>query len=223
VRGCGVGSIRLLELGKELIDMIGIRREDKSQWEGRAPLVPNDIRWLHEEHGIDFHVQTSPTRAIKDKEYRSCGGAIVDDLSDCPIIMGVKEIPPEKLKRGKVYVYFAHVIKGQPHNMPALRRLMDLSCTLIDYERIVDDQNRRLVFFGRYAGLAGMIDSLWAFGQRLLHEGIQSPFAQVRPAHLYDDLENVKREFAMRVRRLWARVTGRPDDIRPASGRGSGA
>ncbi|NLG44745.1 MAG: hypothetical protein GX547_16000, partial [Phycisphaerae bacterium] len=73
--------------------MIGIRREDKSEWEGRVPLVPNDIRWLHEEHGIDFRVQTSPIRAIKDDEYRSCGAAVVDDLSDCRVIMGVKEIP----------------------------------------------------------------------------------------------------------------------------------
>ncbi len=193
--------------------MIGIRREDKSEWEGRAPLVPNDIRWLHEEHGIEFRVQTSPIRAIKDKEYRSCGAAIVDDLADCPIIMGVKEIPVEKLAPGKTYVYFAHVIKGQPHNMPALRRLMELGCTLIDYERIVDDQNRRLVFFGRYAGLAGMIDTLWAFGQRLLHEGIESPFAQVRPAHLYDDLENVKREFATLAAAI--RTGGLPAAIRP--------
>jgi len=193
--------------------IIGIRREDKSEWEGRVPLVPNDIRWLHEEHGIDFRVQTSPIRAIKDDEYRSCGAAVVDDLSDCPVIMGVKEIPVERLAPGKTYVYFSHVIKGQPHNMPALRRLMELGCTLIDYERIVDDQNRRLVFFGRYAGLAGMIDTLWAFGQRLRHEGIDSPFAQVRPAHRYTDLESVKREFAGIADAIRAR--GLPEAINP--------
>ena len=175
---------------------IGIRHEDKSEWEGRVPLVPDDMRRLISEQGLKFSVQSSKTRAIKEDQYRAAGAEIVDDLDACPIIMGVKEIPPEKLAANRTYVYFSHVIKGQPYNMPALRRLLELGCTLIDYERIVDSQNRRLVFFGRYAGLAGMIDTLWAFGQRLQHEGIDSPFAKIRPAHKYDDLEHVKREFA---------------------------
>ncbi len=193
--------------------MIGIRREDKSDWEGRVPLVPSDIARLHADHGIPFYVQASPIRALKDEEFRESGATVVDDLATCPIIMGVKEIPPAKLLPGKTYVYFAHVIKGQRHNMPALRRLMELGCTLIDYERIVDAQNKRLVFFGRYAGLAGMIDTLWALGQRLRHEKIESPFVDVRPAHKYRDLEEVKREFARLAQRI--REQGLPREVQP--------
>ena len=193
--------------------MIGLRREDKSDWEGRVPLVPEDVRRLHGGQGVEFVVQTSPTRVFKEEAYRQAGARVADELTDCPIIMGVKEIPPERLEAGKTYIYFSHTIKGQDANMPALRRLMELGCNLIDYERIVDEQDRRLVFFGRYAGLAGMIDTLWAFGQRLGHEGIDSPFARVQPAHRYDDLEHVKRELAalgdaIRAGRL-------PEPIRP--------
>lgn len=176
--------------------MIGIRHEDKSRWEGRVPLVPADLRKLVGEHGLEFTVQQSPTRAIPGADYVAAGARLAPELSDCPIIIGVKEIPPEKFEPNKTYVFFSHTIKGQPGNMPALRRLIELGCTLIDYERIVDDQNRRLVFFGRFAGLAGMIDTLWAYGQRLEHEGVDSPFAQLKPAHRYDDLAHYRREIA---------------------------
>jgi alpha-aminoadipic semialdehyde synthase len=195
------------------VAVIGIRREDKSEWEGRVPLVPDDLARLVREQGLRFHVQSAANRAFTDDAFRAAGAAVAEDLRDCPLILGVKEIPPEKLEPDKTYVYFAHVIKGQPANMPALRRLVELNCTLIDYERIVDDQNRRLVFFGRFAGLAGMIDTLWAFGQRLQHEGIESPFSRVRPAHRYDDLDHVRREFADLAQAI--RRDGLPTAIRP--------
>lgn len=173
---------------------IGIRREDKSPWERRTPLVPGDLQGLIREHGLQFTAQTAPRRAFPDDAFRKAGAAVADELGDCPIIMGVKEIPPAVFEPNKTYVFFSHTIKGQPANMPMLRRLMELKCSLIDYEKIVDDQGRRLVFFGRFAGLAGMIDSLWALGQRLLHEGVDSPFSRIRPAHEYRDLEHARTE-----------------------------
>ena len=176
--------------------MIGIRLEDKSQWEGRVPLVPADLRKLIDRHDIQFTVQRSTNRAIPDADFTAAGARVATELTDCQVIMGVKEIPPEKFEPQKTYVFFSHTIKGQPANMPALSRLIELKCTLIDYEKIVDDSNRRLVFFGRFAGLAGMIDSLWALGKRLEHEGIDSPFAQLKPAHRYDDLAHYRRELA---------------------------
>ena len=175
-----------------MANLIGIRREDKSKWEARVPLVPDDLRKLIRERGLRFCVQTSAIRAFTEDQYRAAGAELNDDLSHCPIIMGVKEIPPDKLEAGKTYVYFSHTIKGQTTNMPALKRLMQLGCQLIDYERIVDDQGRRAVFFGRFAGLAGMIDSLWALGRRLQHEGIETPFAGLMPAHSYKTLERAE-------------------------------
>lgn len=193
--------------------MIGIRREDKSQWEARVPLVPADVRALIQEHGLAVQVQSSPVRRFPEAEYRAAGAAIVDDLRACPIILGVKEIPPRYFEPGKTYVFFSHTIKGQPANMPMLKRLIELGCTLIDYERIVDERGRRLVFFGRFAGLAGMIDSLWAFGQRLAHEGIANPFTQVRRAYDYRDLAHARDELAALGAQI--RRDGLPAQIQP--------
>ncbi|MBU0640902.1 MAG: hypothetical protein KKB50_18715 [Planctomycetes bacterium] len=176
--------------------MLGIRHEDKSTWEARVPLTPPDVQRLISTHGVEFCVQSSPARVFPDEQYAAAGAVVAADLAGCPIILGVKEIPPERLEPEKTYIYFAHVIKGQAANMPALRRLLDLKCQLIDYERIVDEQGRRLVFFGRFAGLAGMIDTLWAFGQRLQTEGIDSPFSRIQPAHRYTDLAHAQREIA---------------------------
>jgi alpha-aminoadipic semialdehyde synthase len=192
---------------------IGIRQEDRSRWETRVPLVPDEVRRLIAEHGVELCVQSSPTRAFSDESYRQAGARVVEDLADCPLIMGVKEIPPDRFEPNKTYVYFSHTIKGQPDNMPALRRLMELGCQLIDYEKIADDEGRRQVFFGRFAGLAGMVDTLWALGQRLKHEGINSPFERVQPAHRYDDLDHVRRDMTSLGEAI--RRDGLPQPIRP--------
>jgi alpha-aminoadipic semialdehyde synthase len=89
---------------------------------------------------------------------------------------------------GKTYVFFSHVVKGQAANMPMLAALCERGCSLIDYERVVDDEGRRLLFFGRFAGLAGMIDTLWALGKRLAFERRETPFAALKAAWQYADL-----------------------------------
>jgi alpha-aminoadipic semialdehyde synthase len=104
------------------------------------------------------------------------------------VVLAIKDIPSELLLPGKTYLFFSHTIKGQAHNMPLLRRLMELGCQLIDYERVVTKQNRRLIFFGEHAGLAGMIDTLRALGLRLDWEGFKTPLAGIQPTYLYPDL-----------------------------------
>lgn len=192
---------------------LGIRREDKSHWEARTPLVPAAVERLVKDHGIEVFVQSSPHRAFKEAEYQAAGAKVVESLSDCPIILGIKEIPPDKIERDKTYVYFSHTIKGQPGNMPALRTLLKQHCQLIDYERIVDENNRRLVFFGNYAGMAGMIDSLWALGRRLEAEGIANPFTKVQQAYHYRDVEHAKQELARVGEEI--RRHGLPSAVRP--------
>ena len=171
---------------------IGIRKEDKNRWERRVPLIPEHVRELVEKHGLRICLQPSEIRAFPNEEYVQAGAEIREDLSPCPVILGIKEMPPEFFEPGKTYVFFSHTIKGQPHNMPMLKRLLELGCTLIDYERIVDEQGRRLIFFGRHAGLAGMIDTLWALGKRLEWEGIASPFSEVQQTLHYKSLEEAK-------------------------------
>ncbi|PIV69931.1 MAG: hypothetical protein COS08_02885, partial [Euryarchaeota archaeon CG01_land_8_20_14_3_00_38_12] len=148
------------------MNRVGIRREDKNIWERRTPIIPQHIKELKEKD-IEFFVQPSKIRAFRDGEYVEAGANIQDSLNQCNVIFAVKEIPLDFFKKNKTYVFFSHTTKGQKHNMPMLKKMMELKCQLIDYEKIVDEKNRRLIFFGRYAGLAGMIDTLWALGQRL--------------------------------------------------------
>jgi alpha-aminoadipic semialdehyde synthase len=154
------------------------------------------VESLRQSDELSFAVQSSARRAFEDRDYEAVGADIVDDLTGCSIVMGVKEIPPALLQPHRTYCYFSHTIKGQPANMPALARHLELGCTLIDYERIVDEYDRRLVCFGRFAGLAGMVDSLWALGQRLSAEGLASPFERVQPCHRYEDLRHARRDFS---------------------------
>ena len=170
----------------------GIRREDKNKWERRVPLIPSHVRELVEKQGLSFYLQPAPNRIFPDEDYQREGAIISEDLSPCPVVFAVKEIPVEFLQKDRVYVFFSHTIKGQPDNMPMLRNLMDLGCTLIDYEKICDSQGRRLVFFGPQAGQAGMIDTLWALGRRLLHEGYESPFTTVKQGYKYSSLVEAK-------------------------------
>ncbi len=165
---------------------LGIRKEDKSKWERRAPLAPDQVEELRKA-GIEVLVESSPVRIHPDAAYVRGGADLVGGLEKADVILGIKEVPVAKLLPRKTYAFFSHTIKGQTHNMPMLRRLMELGCTLIDYERIVDGKGRRLVFFGYHAGLAGMIDTLWLLGRRLHDAGVETPLASVRQAFEYED------------------------------------
>lgn len=191
----------------------GIRVEDKDDWERRVPLTPNQVAAAARNSEVGFVVQPSSSRIFPDEEYRQAGAEVADDLSPTDIVLAIKEIPAKLLLPGKTYVYFAHVIKGQPHNMPMLAKMLELGCTLIDYEKICDEDGRRLIFFGRFAGLAGMIDTLWALGQRLRREGFPTPLAEIEQAHAYDSLHDAK----IAIRKAGERIAseGLPEELTP--------
>ncbi|MDP6155729.1 MAG: hypothetical protein QGH39_05010 [Candidatus Thermoplasmatota archaeon] len=128
-----------------MTNTIGIRREDKSIWEKRVPLVPHDVKNLIKKHGISFIVQPATNRAYLDGEYASIGTEIDEILSECPIVLGVKEFPSDFFRKGGAYFFFPHTIKGQRWNMPMLKRLVELDGTLIDYELVKDRDNRRCI------------------------------------------------------------------------------
>jgi alpha-aminoadipic semialdehyde synthase len=174
--------------------ILGIRKEDKNIWERRVPLIPEHVKLLKDEFGIETVLQPFERRSISRNDYENAGAGFNDDLSECPVIMAVKEIPIDLLMQGKTYLFFSHVIKGQSYNMPMLKKLMNLKCTLIDYECIKDENGRRLVFFGRFAGLAGMIDALHGYGKRLQHLGLETPFLKIKPAYEYEDLDSVRED-----------------------------
>jgi alpha-aminoadipic semialdehyde synthase len=173
------------------MNAIGIRREDKNEWERRVPLTPDDVARLVRD-GVRIRVQPSPRRVFEDAAYAAAGAEVDEDLGPCSLVLGVKEMPLSVFREGQGYVFFSHTVKGQSYNMPMLRRMMEKRAHLIDYERIVDEEGRRLVMFGRFAGLAGMIDTLWTFGRRLAVEGHMTGFADLKPTHEYPDLRSAK-------------------------------
>ncbi len=182
---------------------IGIRREDKNEWERRVPLTPADAARVQAEYGHRIVVQPSPIRVFPDDDYRGLGLEVSDEALEADILIGVKEIPPELYRRGGVYVNFSHTIKGQPYNMPLLKRYLEQGCSLVDYELIADDQGRRLIFFSLHAGYAGMIESLRALGLRLAAEGIATPLQDVKPAYAYADLADAEHHLRTIGDRLW--------------------
>jgi alanine dehydrogenase len=194
-------------------NLIGVRREDKNPWERRVPLIPSHMRDLRQEHGLGFVVQPSTIRIFRDEDYRMEGVPVDESLAACSVILAVKEVPIPLLEAGKTYLYFSHTIKGQAHNMPMLRRLMDLGCTLIDYEKITDEQNRRLLFFGRQAGQAGMVDTLWALGRKLDAEGTSNPFSGLLQTYHYTSLVEAKEEIAEVAHTI--RTDGLPESLVP--------
>lgn len=193
---------------------VGVRREDKNRWERRVPLTPAHVEELVRAQHREVVVEPSAIRIFADDEYAAAGATVSEDLTGCRVILGVKEVPAERLIPGRAYAAFFHVIKGQPQNMPLLGRILERKCTLIDYERIVDRFGRRLIFFGRHAGYAGMVDALWALGCRLAAEGRDTPFAKVDRAHAYPSVDAAALALAEEVGRR-IREQGVDPDLHP--------
>lgn len=171
---------------------LGIRYEDRFKMERRVAITPADIEKLLDTTDLEFIIERSEKRVFTDKEYEESGAKLVDDVSDVPVVFGVKEMPVDFFRMHHTYVFFSHTIKGQSYNMPALKQMIQKKVNLIDYEKITDESGRRLIFFGRYAGLAGMINGLWALGKRLKNKGIANPFESIQQAHSYASLEDAR-------------------------------
>ncbi len=170
---------------------IGILKESKG-YEHRAPLVPSDVGLLVD-RGIPVEVESSSARVFSDREYEKNGATIVDKVQKATFLVGLKEPRVHDLLSNKIYMVFSHTAKGQVHNMPLLRACLKKKITLVDYERVVDAYGTRLVYFGRFAGICGMVDSLHYFGKKMEWKGIRNPFTLVQPAHDYQSLEALKR------------------------------
>ena len=171
---------------------IGIIGEHKPG-EGRIPLTPPQIEQILKDNPeLEITVQPSEQRVFTDDEFLSRDIPMSTELCDANLVMAVKEIDVKDIHSQQAYLYFSHTIKGQDYNMPMLQHILDTRATLLDYELIRDEKNRRLVFFGRHAGLAGMVNTLWSYGKRLEVLGIESPFLQINQAQDYSNLEEIK-------------------------------
>lgn len=179
-RGCLAGQRRY----EHHTAIMAIRREDINPWERRAPLAPRHVKELTNA-GIKVLVQPSNRRAIHEKYYERAGAIIQEDLSEASLIIGVKRPPEEKVIPRKTYAFFSHTIKAQEANMGLLEDLLKKEVRLIDYEKMVDANGFRIVAFGQWAGLAGMINILHGLGLRFLALGHHTPFMHIGMAHNY--------------------------------------
>uniref|UniRef100_A0A8C6H1G3 Saccharopine dehydrogenase (NAD(+), L-glutamate-forming) n=1 Tax=Mus spicilegus TaxID=10103 RepID=A0A8C6H1G3_MUSSI len=164
--------------------VMALRREDVNAWERRAPLAPKHIKGITK-LGYKVLIQPSNRRAIHDKEYVRAGGILQEDITEACLILGVKRPPEEKLMSKKTYAFFSHTIKAQEANMNLLDEILKQEIRLIDYEKMVDHRGSRIVAFGQWAGVAGMINILHGMGLRLLALGHHTPFMHLGMAHNY--------------------------------------
>lgn len=171
--------------------VVAIRREDNSIWERRAPLAPHHVEKLTKK-GVRVLIQPSNRRAYPLQSYVRAGAQATEDIAEAPVILGVKQVPRDKLIPNKTYCFFSHTIKGQEANMPLLKTVLDRKIRLIDYECMKGDMGERKVAFGKYAGYAGMIDILHGIGLRFLALGHHTPFMHIGPAHNYRNVGAAK-------------------------------
>ncbi len=143
----------------------GIVKERKSPPDRRVVFTPEELVRLQSEHpDAIVKVETSDIRVFTDEEYANLGIDVVTDLSDCDVLFGVKEIPIEALIPNKKYFFFSHTIKKQPYNRKLLQAVLSKNIELYDHETIVDSNYKRLIGFGRYAGIVGAYNGFRGFG-----------------------------------------------------------
>jgi len=144
----------------------GIIREGKAPPDSRAPLTPEQCARIRSQYDIDLVVQPAPGRCYSDSEYAAAGIPLREDLSDRQVLLGVKEVPISNLIPEKIYCFFSHTIKKQPYNRELLRTVLERRIRLIDYEVLTGAGGRRLIAFGRFAGMVGAHNAIWTYGRR---------------------------------------------------------
>jgi alanine dehydrogenase len=146
---------------------IGLIREGKSPADNRVALTPAQCKWiLKNSTDVSIYAQGSEGRSFSDREYQSAGVEVKEDLTDCDILFGIKEVPIDQLIPGKTYLFFSHTKKKQPHNQKLLRAVLDKKITLIDYECLEHEDGQRIIGFGFFAGIVGAHNGMMAYGNR---------------------------------------------------------
>ena len=168
---------------------IGIIREGKNPPDKRSPFTPEQIQSLSEKYSdqFSFYVESSPVRCFSDEEFKQKGISVVEDLSACDVLFGVKEVPVDKLIPDKTYFFFSHTIKRQSYNRGLLQAVLEKNIRLIDYEVLKDQEGNRVVAFGRWAGVVGAYNAFWTYGKK-------TALFDLKRAHECFDLADMKAE-----------------------------
>ncbi|MBL4650372.1 MAG: alanine dehydrogenase [Aureispira sp.] len=159
---------------------LGIIREGKVPPDSRVLFTPEQCVALQEKYDIQFVVQPSPGRCLPDEAYRAAGITVQEDIADCEVFMGIKEVPKDQLVANKKYFFSSHTIKAQPYNKTLLQKVLRDNITLFDYEVLTNAKKQRVIAFGRFAGIVGAHNGMMAYGNR-------TKAFDLEQMHKYDD------------------------------------
>jgi alanine dehydrogenase len=182
--------------------IIGLIKEAKIPVDNRVALIPSQCRWLQRNTTIKIVVQGCETRCYKDSEYLQAGVEVVDDLSHCDILMGIKEVPKELLIPNKIYFFFSHTKKLQPHNQDLFKMMIEKEITIIDYECLEHEDGQRMIGFGFFAGIVGAHNGMMCYGKRT---GL---FNLDRVYHIKDYRQLINTYFGLKLPAIKIAVTG---------------
>ena len=169
---------------------LAIIREDKVPIDKRCAITPNQANEIQKKFpAIKVVVQPSEVRAFTSDEYLAEGIELQENIHDCEILVGVKEVPIKNLIADKTYFFFSHTIKMQPYNQNLLKAIVEKNIRLIDYECLVGSNGQRIIAFGRYAGIVGAYNAMWTYGRR-------TSLFELKRAKDCFDLKVLKQEFA---------------------------
>ena len=146
---------------------LGLIREGKIPADNRVALTPAQCKWIHKNSAdVQVIVQSSSSRSFTDREYKAAGVEVKDDVSECDILFGIKEVPVDQLILNKTYLFFSHTKKAQEHNQKLMQAMVKKNITLIDYECLEHDDGQRIIGFGFFAGIVGAHNGMMAYGNR---------------------------------------------------------
>ncbi len=168
---------------------IALIKEGKVPTDRRVALTPSQAKEVVAKFpNVELVAQTSDIRCFSDADYESAGIRIVKSINDCDVLLGVKEVPIPQLLEGKTYFFFSHTIKKQPYNRTLLQEILDKKIRIIDYETLTDESGKRIIAFGRWAGIVGAYNGILTYGLRY-------HLYNLRKASDCFDLEDLKTEY----------------------------
>ena len=171
---------------------IGLLREGKTPPDRRVAFSPDQCAYIMQSYPeLSLYAQPSQSRCFLDLEYEKNGVIITEDLSNCDVIMGIKEVPIDMLINNKIFFFFSHTIKKQPYNKFLLQAILKKNIQLVDYETLRGEDTKRIIGFGRYAGIVGCYNSFLAYGKKSTKYNLKAPQLLMGIKELYKELKKV--------------------------------
>ncbi|MEQ1797190.1 MAG: NAD(P)-dependent oxidoreductase [Lacibacter sp.] len=182
---------------------LGLIREGKIPADNRVALTPAQCKWIHKNSAdVQVIVQSCTTRSFTDREYKAAGVEVKDDLSECDIFFGIKEVPVDQLIPNKTYLFFSHTKKAQQHNQKLMQEMVKKNITLIDYECLTHEDGQRIIGFGFFAGVVGAHNGIMAYGNRT------GAFKLGRVGDVRDYRQLIHTYFGMKLPKIKIAITG---------------